>query len=40
MLPNKRTYAGLRDYALILFQLDTGARPGEVLQSSTGIDLG
>lgn len=31
-LPNRNTYTGLRDYALILFQLDTGARPGEALQ--------
>lgn len=28
-LPNKRTYAGLRDYALILLSLDTGIRPKE-----------
>lgn len=31
-LPNKNTYAGLRDYALILLQLDTGIRPGEALK--------
>lgn len=31
-LPNQKTYLGLRDYALILFQLDTGARPNEALQ--------
>lgn len=30
-LPDKRTYAGLRDYVLILFTLDTGARPKEAL---------
>lgn len=30
-LPNKRTFAGLRDYTLILFTLDTGVRPGEAL---------
>lgn len=29
---NTKTYAGLRDYCLILFQLDTGIRPGEALQ--------
>ncbi len=28
-LPDKRTFAGLRDYALICFFLDTGARPKE-----------
>ncbi|ADG04798.1 site-specific integrase [Kyrpidia tusciae] len=31
-LPRKDTYAGVRDYALMLFQLDTGTRPGEALQ--------
>ncbi|NLL37046.1 MAG: tyrosine-type recombinase/integrase [Fretibacterium sp.] len=31
-LPNKRTFTGLRDYALILFSLDCGARPGESLK--------
>lgn len=31
-LPDRRTWAGLRDYALILFTLDTAARPGEALQ--------
>jgi len=30
-LPDKGTYAGLRDYALLLFTLDTGARPKEAL---------
>ncbi|MGI1690047.1 tyrosine-type recombinase/integrase [Thermoanaerobacter uzonensis] len=30
--PDKKTYAGLRDYCLILVQIDTGARPGELLQ--------
>lgn len=30
-LPDKSTFAGLRDYALILTQLDTGLRPGEAL---------
>lgn len=30
-LPKLDTYLGLRDYALILFQLDTGARPNEAL---------
>lgn len=28
-LPNKKTYAGLRDYALLLLTLDTGIRPKE-----------
>jgi len=28
-LPDKRTFAGLRDYALILLTLDTGIRPKE-----------
>ncbi|MBE3596219.1 MAG: tyrosine-type recombinase/integrase [Hydrogenibacillus sp.] len=28
-LPNKRSYAGLRDYALLLLTLDTGIRPKE-----------
>ena len=31
-LPDRSTWAGLRDYALILFTLDTAARPGEALQ--------
>ena len=30
-LPNCTTFAGLRDYALILFTLDTGIRPKEAL---------
>lgn len=30
-LPDKRTYGGIRDYALILLQVDTGIRPGEAL---------
>ena len=30
--PNRKTYAGLRDYTMILFILDTGVRPGEALQ--------
>lgn len=29
--PDRKTYAGLRDYTLILFILDTGVRPGEAL---------
>ncbi|WP_052210449.1 tyrosine-type recombinase/integrase [Thermoanaerobacter sp. YS13] len=29
--PDKKTYAGLRDYCIMLVQLDTGARPSEVL---------
>ena len=31
-LPNKNTFVGLRDYALMLFSIDCGARPGESLQ--------
>lgn len=31
-LPDKSTYAGLRDYTLMLLSLDTGIRPGEALQ--------
>ena len=30
-LPNKKTFAGLRDYCLILLTLDTGIRPQKVL---------
>lgn len=30
--PDKKTYAGLRDYCLMLVQIDTGARPGELFQ--------
>ncbi|ABB14999.1 tyrosine-type recombinase/integrase [Carboxydothermus hydrogenoformans] len=30
--PDKKTYAGLRDYCLMLVQIDTGARPSELLQ--------
>lgn len=30
-LPDRSTYAGLRDYCLILLQLDSGIRPGEAL---------
>lgn len=30
--PDKRTYTGLRDYCLLLVQIDTGARPGELFQ--------
>jgi site-specific recombinase XerD len=30
-LPNKKTFSGLRDYALILLMLDTGIRPKEAL---------
>jgi integrase len=30
-LPNKTTYTGIRDYALLLLQIDCGLRPGEVL---------
>lgn len=31
-LPDRSTFAGLRDYALMLFSLDTGIRPSEALQ--------
>lgn len=31
-LPDRKTWIGLRDYALMLFTLDTAARPGEALQ--------
>lgn len=30
--PDQKTYAGLRDYSLMLLQIDTGIRPGEALQ--------
>lgn len=30
-LPDKRTWSGLRDYTLLVFLLDTGARPSEAL---------
>ncbi|MEW6182968.1 MAG: site-specific integrase [Bacillota bacterium] len=30
-LPDKTTYTGVRDYALLLLQIDCGLRPGEVL---------
>lgn len=35
-LPDRRTFTGLRDYALILFSLDCGVRPGESLQLRSG----
>ncbi|MBC7130832.1 site-specific integrase [Candidatus Bathyarchaeota archaeon] len=31
-LPDKKTFAGLRNYTLILLSLDTGIRPGEALK--------
>ena len=31
-LPDRKTWIGLRDYALILFTLDTATRPGEAVQ--------
>jgi len=31
-LPDGNTYAGLRDYCMLLLQLDTGIRPGEMLK--------
>jgi len=34
--PDKKTYAGLRDYCLMLVQIDTGARPGELFQVRPG----
>lgn len=30
--PDKKSYAGFRDYCLILFMFDTGIRPGEALK--------
>jgi len=30
--PDKHSYTGLRDYCLMLVQIDTGARPGELFQ--------
>ncbi|GBF34672.1 site-specific recombinase XerD [Desulfocucumis palustris] len=30
-MPNQKTFPGLRDYALLLIQLDTGIRPKEAL---------
>ncbi|WP_410514594.1 hypothetical protein PaeBR_09535 [Paenibacillus sp. BR2-3] len=30
-IPNKQTFVGLRDFALILLTLDTGIRPKEAL---------
>lgn len=39
-LPNQQTFAGLRDYCLLLLTLDTGIRPGEAIQLSIeDIDL-
>ena len=32
LIPDRSSYAGYRDYALILFTLDTATRPGEALQ--------
>lgn len=34
--PDRTTYCGLRDYALILLQIDTGARPSEALTLAPG----
>ncbi|GFN22179.1 tyrosine-type recombinase/integrase [Thermanaeromonas sp. C210] len=34
--PDKRSYAGLRDYCLLLVQIDTGARPGELFRVRVG----
>lgn len=30
--PDKRTYTGYRDYCIMLIQIDTGVRPGELFQ--------
>ncbi len=30
--PNRKTYVGLRDYCMLLLQVDTGIRPGEMCQ--------
>lgn len=39
-LPDRRTYTGLRDYALLCLTLDTGIRPGEALSLLPGdVDL-
>lgn len=39
-LANQKTFAGLRDYALVLFTLDTGVRPSEAFQLKvTNFDL-
>lgn len=35
-LPDKKTFAGLRNYTLLLLSLDTGIRPGEALQLLPG----
>jgi site-specific recombinase XerD len=35
-LPDKSTFVGLRDYALLLLTLDTGIRPSEALQLLVG----
>lgn len=34
--PDQGTYAGLRDYAAMMLQVDTGIRPGEMLQLLPG----
>jgi len=34
--PNRRTYTGLRDYCMLLLQIDTGIRPGELCQIVPG----
>ncbi len=31
VLPNQATFAGLRDFALLMFTLDTGIRPKEAI---------
>ncbi|MBE3581737.1 MAG: tyrosine-type recombinase/integrase [Thermoanaerobacteraceae bacterium] len=34
--PNRKTCVGLRDYCMILLQLDTGIRPSEMVQLLPG----
>ena len=36
-MPDRKTWIGLRDYALILFTLDTATRPGEALQLTAAV---
>jgi len=39
-LPNQKTFAGLRDYCLLILTLETGIRPGEALKlTASDLDL-